>query len=89
MTKKERTIKLITDKKNEIKDLVENGYMPEREGKKVIRMCNKLEKELEDPNFNFTSILLRYSELVISHRFLYHPDNSEALLKMAKDLNIK
>ena len=89
MNKKDKAIELITDKKNEINNLVGKGYMSKREGNKVIRMCNKLEKEIEDPDFNFFTILTQYGELLISHRFLYDPANSEAVLEMAKDLNIK
>ncbi len=89
MVKKERTEKLLSEKRDEINELIGKGYMTSREGQKVIRMCNKLERELDDPNFDYMTIPLNYSELFLNHRFLHDPSNTEFLLQMAIDLKIK
>lgn len=83
---KDHTLKLIEEKELEINLLLTEGHIPTQAGKKVLNLCKKLRKEIENPDFESFMVFVKYAELFISHKFIYHPDNREIMLEIAAEL---
>lgn len=80
---KDHTLKLIEKKELEINLLLTEGHMPASQAKKVLNLCKKLRKEMENTDFHYAAVLSKYAELCINHKFLYHPDNRKKVLELA------
>jgi hypothetical protein len=76
---KNHTLKLIEKKELEINLLLTEGHIPTQEGKKLLNECKKLRKEVDNKDFNYVLVMVKYPELFISHKFLYHPDHKKEM----------
>jgi hypothetical protein len=76
---KNHTLKLIEKKELEINLLLTEGHIPTQEGKKILNECKKLRKEVDNTDFNYLLVMLKYPEVFIRHKFLYHPDHKKEM----------
>jgi len=86
--KKRQTIKMILENIKEVEGLMNEGHMPVKEAKPLIRKWKKLCGDISANRFDLSLIITKHPELFMNHTMLYHPDHQDTMLKLAKMLGV-
>ena len=86
--KKREAIKMVLENIQDVEGLMNEGHMPVKEAKPLIRKWKKLCGDISADRFDISLIMTKHPELFINHKMLYHPDHQDAMLQLAKMLGI-
>jgi len=86
--KDRQVIKMILENIKEVEELMNEGHMPAKEAKPLIRKWKKLCGDISAKRFDIKLLNTKHPELFINHKMLYHPDHQDVMLKLAEMLGL-
>ena len=82
-------VDMINNKVDEVWGLVQEGHMPEQEGRKMVVSFKQVRNKIRMGQYDIQRLPKEHPDLFISQTMLYHPDNYDVMNNLIEMLGIR